>query len=48
LGWQSRDGRRYTALFVDGQGNAYGRIDEARPMKAPSAGDHGAFNPDEI
>lgn len=45
--WRSRDGRRYSALFVAGDGTAYGRIDEARAMPAPTDGDHGAFVPDE-
>ncbi len=44
--WHARDGRRYAALFVAGDGTAYGRFAEARPMATPTATDHGAFDPD--
>jgi len=46
-GWHSRDGGRYTALFVAGDGTAYGRLDEARVMAPPTADDVGAFDPGE-
>lgn len=42
--WHGRSGR-YTALFVAGDGTAYGRVDEARPMPAPTADDLGGFDP---
>lgn len=44
--WRAKDGRRFTAMFVSGDGRAYGRVGEAPELPAPS-GDHGAFNPDD-
>lgn len=43
--WQASDGRRFDALFVGGDGTAYGRVGEAREVAPPTAGDHGAYNP---
>ena len=45
-GWQTSDGRRYDALFVAGDGVAYGRFGDARDMAPPTDAGHGAFNPD--
>lgn len=45
LGWQAADGRRFDALFVAGDGTAFGRVGEARELAPPAAGDHGAYNP---
>jgi V8-like Glu-specific endopeptidase len=44
-GWQAADGRRFDALFVAGDGKAYGRVGEAAEMPAPTEGDTGAYNP---
>lgn len=46
-GWQRDDGARFDALFVAGDGTAYGRLGEAREMAPPSEHDHGAYNPSE-
>lgn len=44
--WRTRDGRRYEAMFVSGDGIAYGRADAARAMAAPGADPrYGAFDP---
>jgi V8-like Glu-specific endopeptidase len=44
--WRSRDGRRYEALFVSGDGIAYGRLEGARTMALPGADKrYGAFDP---
>src|SRR5204863_7426115 len=43
--WTSTDGRRYSALFVAGDGTAYGRFADAREMAPPTDADHGAFDP---
>jgi V8-like Glu-specific endopeptidase len=43
--WQSRDGRRYSALFIAGDGTSYGRIDEAREMSPPTEANVGAYDP---
>lgn len=43
--WMSRDGKRYDALFIAGDGTAYGRVGEARDMAPPTNADLGAFDP---
>lgn len=45
-GWRTADGARYDALFVAGDGTAYGRVGEAREMAPPSGADHGGWNPE--
>jgi V8-like Glu-specific endopeptidase len=46
-GWQAADGRRFDALFVGGDGTAYGRVGEAPEMAPPSEHDHRAYHPSE-
>jgi V8-like Glu-specific endopeptidase len=47
-GWRAADGQRYDALFVAGDGAAYGRLGDAAAMAPPTEHDHGAFNPDGV
>lgn len=43
--WRAADGARFDALFVAGDGTAYGRTGDARAMTAPTGADTGAYNP---
>ncbi|HVV86316.1 MAG TPA: trypsin-like serine protease [Kofleriaceae bacterium] len=44
-GWKAADGRRFDALFVAGDGTAYGRVGEARAMARPTDVETGAYDP---
>lgn len=45
VGWQAADGQHFDALFVAGDGTAYGRIGDAGEMAPPTDADHGAYDP---